>query len=219
MSAEAVSLLNSDDVHPVALFVLLTKTFGKEFIGWEPETLWAELRLTFSTAPSLKLRAKIQALRTCLSTHSPFEYWECFEACAYGLAGLPPRFDLVQQANPMQCIHTIDVLKALNTKQSITPEVWKYCAAALHADGTCYGPGSLAPANTYLLRLTDAGLHRAVQLLLSNRRVASEGGNRLTLQAFKAQTILDYSSLQKARLRQQLRLLGPAQTSQVAHGN
>ncbi len=191
--------------HPGLLTVLLLGEFGREFLAWEPQTLWFEINRTWGQDPAVANRSKIQACRTILVADSPFEQWEIFEAVAFGLVGLSPRFDLIQKCSGFKCIFALDTMKQLRAKTDIAPEIYKYCAASLHAEGFAYAPGSLRPANTFLRELVPPEVVRAVGLAFEAESPARlPRGSAIALQTQKSRAVARFSEIQRAALTQQL---------------
>lgn len=197
------------DAHAIVLTMLLLKEFGREYLAWEPETLWFEINRTWKRDPSVVNRTKIQACRTILVAPSSYEDYGVFEAIAFGLVGQPPIFDMMQKADPFKCLFALDCIKALNSKAQVSPEVYKYCAASMHAAGFAFCPGSMEPANKHLRYFVGPDLQNSVDLILSSDHTTVPRGSALALQAGKSQMVADFSTVQRRALAEQVKRLLP----------
>ncbi len=200
----------NSDTHPLILGLILLKTFKTEYLGWEPETVWAEIYLSFGRTPSAVSRNKIQAIRSSMVAPAPYEAWDIFENVALGLRGLPPRFDMVQQANPLQCAFALEVLSSLRSDIKVSNEVYKYVAATLFSAGYVYAPGPLEPCNVYLRQLGEgatATMQDAVRLLVANNSMGVAARSAVGLQAAKSQAIVAFVRKQNALFIEQSRRL------------
>ena len=201
----------NSETHPLVLGLILLKTFKTEYLGWEPETVWAEIYLSFGRTPSAASRNKIQAIRSSMVASAPYEAWDIFENVALGLRGLPPRFDMVQQANPLQCAFALDVLSSLRQDVKVSKEVYKYVAAGMFSAGYVYGPGPLEPCNDYVQKLGEgstSSMQDAVRLLVANNSPGVAARSPIGLQAAKSQAIVAFVRKQNALfIEQSSRLL------------
>jgi len=178
------------DTHPAVLILLLTKEFGDEYVGWEPETLWTEIARKWGGL-SMMNRTKIQAARTCLTNTYPYESWTVFEPVACGLMGNPPQFDMVERASPWRCGFALTTMQYLRDDFKIESEIYKYIAASLHDAGFAYATGALLPVNKHLRRLTDATLHDKVAATFKEKRVVQDN-SAVALHQSKARHLDDF---------------------------
>jgi len=197
------------DTHPLVLGLLLLKTFKTEYLAWEPETVWAEIYLSFGVTPSAAARNKVQSVRSCMVANSPYEQWDIFEDIAFGLLGLPAKFDSVQKAAVKQCAFAVECLSSLRQDVQVSTEVYKYCAASMMDEGMAFCPGQLEPANMYLRDRTEImpGLQDSVRLLVANNAGLVVGRSAAGLQAAKAREVALFVSLHRNRFIEQSRTL------------
>ena len=128
------NLFTHHDAHPVVLQFALLRAFGADWIGWEPETIWASIQKSFQTQISELARAKVQAVKTCLSSPGPWESWQVFEKVIQALNNNIPRWDLMQAPTIEQLYAGVDVLEEIH-RRPFSDEVKLYMAAAvLHED-------------------------------------------------------------------------------------
>ncbi|MAP23575.1 MAG: hypothetical protein CL582_21820 [Alteromonadaceae bacterium] len=198
------------ETHPLILNLLLLKEFGLEYLGWEPETCWIEIGRSWNTTISEINRNKIQAIRTCHVSDSPYEKWETFEKVAMGFVGLTPKFDLIQKATPHRAALALDVMGQVREKQPISDEIYKYVAAVMMDSGIVYGPGPMEPSNKYLTKFVNSGKQAEVRdALLTRKKPTFSGNNENDIQLMKAISIKDFLESASRMLLTQLKKLIP----------
>lgn len=134
------NLFTHHDTHPIVLNFALIKTFGLDWMGWQPETLWAEIHKNFKSQISELSRAKVQTLRTIATTEAPWEYWQVFEKVIQGLNNNIPNFEIMQAPTLEQLYAGVDMIEQLRTSD-FSDEVRLYMAGAvLHEDVTYVPP-------------------------------------------------------------------------------
>ncbi len=189
--------------HPLLLDLIMVKKFGPEYLSWEPETCWQEVKLTWGTTVSESCRNKIQAVRTCHVSERPYESWEVFEKVAVGLSGMSPRFDLIQRVTPQSMAVAVDVMTQIKEKRNISEEVYRYIAAGMLDDGFVLGVGPLEPVNKYLASRVGEKLQKEVGRELKSRRPD------ISVQAMKSLSVKDYVESQSRALLAQLKVIFP----------
>tara|TARA_B100001250_G_scaffold414436_1_gene452819 strand:- start:1661 stop:2302 length:642 start_codon:yes stop_codon:yes gene_type:complete len=190
--------------HPLLLDLLMVKEFGPEYLSWEPETCWAEIKLTWNTTISENSRNKLQAVRTCHVSDQPYESWNVFEKVCMALAGVSPRFDLVQRVSPHVMALALDIMGQVKDKKAVSKEVYRYVGAALLDDGMAFGPGPLEPCNKYIAdRVSTSRQELIKKALKGNTRDLSD------VQIMKSQSVLDYVEGQSRALLSQLKVIFP----------
>lgn len=198
------------ETHPLILNLLLLKEFGLEYLGWEPETCWVEIERSWGTTISEINRNKIQAIRTCHVSDSPYEKWEIFEKVAMGFVGLTPKFDLIQKATPHRAALALDVMSQVREKQPVSDEVYKYVAAVMMDSGLTYGPGPMEPSNKYLTKFIDSEKQAEVKnALLVRKKPTFSGNNENDIQLMKAISVKDFLESASRTLLTQLKKLIP----------
>lgn len=120
----------------------LSSYFGRDWVTWEPETLWISLSRR-GVEPSAHARAKIHAVRTLLRTDSFFRRWEVFYLCCQALNGNLPDFDLCRPASLPQLFHVAWVADQLRPGVAYGDEVCRWVAACALNDGVVFLPPPL----------------------------------------------------------------------------
>jgi hypothetical protein len=194
--------------HPLALNLIMIKEFGPEYLGWEPETCWIEIQRTWGASISELNRNKLQAIRTCHTSNQPYERWEVFDSVAVGLMGMPPRFDLIQKPSPHRAAVAIDIMQQVKEGETISPEIYKYIAAAFLDYGLAYAPDPLGPCNTYLTKFVSQQQQSRVKSALArNRKPSFDGTNEDDIQIMKCLSVKDFTEFFSRELLLQLKNL------------
>ena len=136
------NLFTHHDTHPVVLNFAMMKQFGIEWVGWEPETCWAEIQREFKTQVSELSRAKLQVIRTLAVSNAPWEQWQVFEKVIQGLNNNIPNFEIMQAPSLEQLYAGIDIMEQLRTVE-FDHEVKLYAAAAVLHENVTFVPAPL----------------------------------------------------------------------------
>jgi len=196
------------NTHPLVLSLLMTKECGQEYLGWEPETCWSEIKSIWGVTPSEATRNKIQAIRTCRVSDQPYERWEAFDNVAVALFGMPPRFDSIQRPSPQRAAGAISIMRHAREGKDLSPEVYKYVAATMLDHGHSYGLGPLSPCNKYLSEQLGSGVVTSVKESLESKRQLFSGGPvEQNVQAMKALSVRDFVENLSRMLLTQLEVL------------
>lgn len=116
-------------VQPKVYKDLLEKTFGVDWLGWEPETVLQEIYRVFSVNPPSLIRDKIFATQTFLNTDLFWEDVMAFEdiILAFGDRHVDP--DLVQVCLPGELAYGVIVAEALKKKKDFVSDITSYVRA------------------------------------------------------------------------------------------
>lgn len=155
--------LQHQHAHPALLLRALQARLGPACLEWDPEVVWHETIRHFGSKPSRLAQAKIQAVRTILSTYRVWEDWPTFAFVGASLYRVADAAYLPKLA-PYQCVGTVRLMQALSSyapghSPLLSPDVLKYIAACLHDAGVVYAPPPLMSCNRFLNNLTDSTLH------------------------------------------------------------
>lgn len=129
------------DTHPLTLYILLTSTYGTDWLEWEAETIWAELMDDFkSSSISDHVKSKVQAVKTVSVTEWPFTKWEIFCPITQALNNNIPDFEVLRKPTPSQLMVSVDIMTMIRNDVEYSQEVQQFCAAALMDEGLYYAP-------------------------------------------------------------------------------
>ena len=181
------------DTHPLVLNVLMLAEFGAEYLGWEAETCWDEIRSVWGVSASDNSKNKLQAVRTIYVSQDVGSEWEVFEKVAAGLVGIPPRMDIMQRPTAARAAFALDIITTVRAEKDVRDEVYRYCSAVLRDHGMVYGPDSLEPANKFLPSETRALSDKIRNLVKSDASPESITDNTVVVQLMKSYSVRDYT--------------------------
>jgi hypothetical protein len=131
------------DAHPVALAMVLQEKFRHFWIDYEAETLRFEILATFkATSISDHNWAKIQAVRTLMSSDSFWSAWEVFEKVIQSLNNNLPTFEVAQRCTVAQLMAGVDMASQVR-QLPFNEEVLGYISASSIEEGITYLPDPL----------------------------------------------------------------------------
>lgn len=177
--SEAVSSIFSDDVTKIAQESPLEKsstaigvvralsTLGKEWVAWEPETIWASLKDSGVTVTEL-LKAKVQAVKTLLTTNAFWRDHLAFEKVVVSLNGGLPLFDQYQHPSSGMIARAIRQANEIR-KAEFSDEVLKYIAAVAFEAGLLVLPEPLDIAQESLDEMTSPVVGRHLREEISRQ--------------------------------------------------
>lgn len=127
----------------MALAVYLSSKYGKNWVTWEPETLWLTLA-NDGIMPSAHTRAKIQAMRTLLGGTFFFDRWEVFQLCCQALNNNLPDFEVCRPATLPQLFHAVWAASQIHPNPvAYSDEVQRWVAACALNEGIVFLPPPL----------------------------------------------------------------------------
>jgi hypothetical protein len=184
------------DTDPLAIDLTLVGNFGKDWIDWEPETLWEMIGRIGGQNLAQEVKDKVQALKTM---HAGDYFWEdegLFEKVCLALNGIQPNFEERQNLNIPQIAKAISVSSRIKTTP-FSDEVAAHIAAKAHQEGFLILPTMLAfaqPALSSLQTGLDA-LVSHVQKAYAARIPPGTGDDPLSVQLRKLYAVENYVAL------------------------
>jgi hypothetical protein len=130
------------DSHPIVIKFALIKAFGFEWLKWEPETIWSEIKRVFQSEISEHARAKIHCLRALVVGEQPWNSWQVFEKVIQGLNNNIPKWTLMQAPSLEQLYAGVDIIMTIR-ENKFGDEVRRYMAAAVLNEDIFYVPPPL----------------------------------------------------------------------------
>jgi len=152
----------------VDLLRLLTSALGKEWVLWEPETVWSEMKRAFGETPNEVLKSKVQALKTLLTTQAFWRDHLAFEKVVVSLNGRVPVFDQYQHPSPAMIACALKEAFRIR-KAEFSDEVLRYIAAICFDDGLIVLPEPLDIAQESLDEMTSPIVGRQIREDLHRR--------------------------------------------------
>lgn len=150
-------LSDKRELHLLVLDILCLRELGPEFITYEPETLFAEMRERFGPLG----RVTSEKLLACQVLHSNNSYWtewEAFEKVTASISGEVAIFSYVQPPDPEEAAISLSTAQQF-ADHEYSEEVLRYIAAACLQTGLFYLEGPLAVALPYAKEyISDKGI-------------------------------------------------------------
>jgi hypothetical protein len=143
------NLFNHPDTHAILLDILLTKTFGPNWLGWDPTTIVAEITAEFKQQVSELSYGKINAVKTMHLNEAYWTDWEAFVPICLALNDEIPSFTLLVKPSIGQCMSAADTALILR-KEEYSHEVGSFIACLAIDEGIDYLPAPLDFAEPYL---------------------------------------------------------------------
>lgn len=132
----------------------VTARLGREWVTWEPETLWAELKRRAGKLPDEITRNKIQAARTLLTSESFWKDHWVFEKVVLAFNSRVPVFNEYQRPSPAMIAKGI--LEAGKIRDlPFSDEIRTYVALVAFLDGLILLPEPLEFAQDALNGMTS----------------------------------------------------------------
>jgi len=135
----AKNIFGHPDTHPLLLDIVLLNKYGAAWLGWEPETVWAEIEDDFKQSISVHARNKIQALRTCHAVTTPWEAWGVFNVVCQAFNNNVPNFRILQKPSIAQLVVAVDIMKRIRDAV-FSDEVEIFIATCFLDEGVSYLP-------------------------------------------------------------------------------
>lgn len=196
-----MQILNEPEATPLELVDYMVMHHGKDWVNWEPETIWQILDVD-RYEQSVYNKNKLQALQMVLSNSLFWKDWLAFEKCVLAFNNVPPRFDVIESVSPAQMAYAIriarQVRKIETTKQSgrlpaFDVEVKKYIAIRSYLDGLIYLPEPLDFAQNELDKLTGLGRHADTVKAATNNPKFEIEEDPISIGAAKAMIVRSYA--------------------------
>lgn len=142
----------SDNVNPLTLRDLLLEEYKIDWLEWLPEVTDITL---FGAEKNSILSNKIQAIRACLTTDTPWLEWHIFENCGKAFNHQMPNFNLIQPLSLGECETTMYTMQHLRDGESFSEEVLSYVASVAANENFVYLPDDMyvGKAQPYLKKL------------------------------------------------------------------
>jgi hypothetical protein len=183
---EVGRLFNTTDVPPLVYREVLAEKYKGDWMEWEPETLWWQVRKDFGPVNEIA-RNKIMALRACLKTNTPWIDWDAFENVANAFNDNIPIFGLVQPPELEEAAYAVMMLRELED-WPFGSEVSGYLAAVCLSAGLIYAPEEWFPSAQYFI---DRQSHNPALVEEARRAWEALRGRALTTIEWREDNALD----------------------------
>lgn len=187
----AASFLTSPTTHPTALHVLCLRRFGAKYLGWEPETVWQELRRVYDKAPSSLNKSKINACKVTHTSDAPFDDWYVFEKVVLPFGFVLPQFGVLQKPSVAVATHGVGVMLQLRSKD-FSGDVEKYISGILLTEGFVTPPKQLEFLGRRVKDVVSTDLYTRVENILSGADRSLPKDAILAAQVLKHRDLQNY---------------------------
>lgn len=136
----AARALANEKTTPFGILLAMYDEMGYEWVNWEPETIWDEIREKLDVDPPRTNKDKIMALKLCIKTTVPWEDWHPFTATVLAFNDVPVDMEMGQECSPAHLAYGVKVLTSLQPGHEYKRDVQFTAAAMLIANGICWVP-------------------------------------------------------------------------------
>ncbi len=136
-SGDLKKLCLEDESNPIVIAGALDDATGKEWRGWDAETLVDFLKLP---KDAIKQLDKIMAVQVALTNPDVFEDWHLFVHCNSAFNHRRASFEWLDAPSYLELAWTCTVLNALNRGNSYQPGVLRFVTAICAHDGLVFFP-------------------------------------------------------------------------------
>ena len=116
-----------------------TRVFGKEWLKWEPETLFSEIRRHWGVTPIEAIREKILALQTFLTTDLFWDDFLVFEKIILAFNDREVDHDLIQCCTPEELAYGMKMAMEVRNRGDFVFDIKAYIQSCHREAGVlCY---------------------------------------------------------------------------------
>lgn len=135
--------------HPLYLDMKLLEKYGPQWLEWEPETIWSEIKDDFGAGSiSVHVRNKINAMKLMHVADTPWSAWEVFAVVCQALNDNIPDFRILQKPSPDQIIAAVNIMQRVK-RLEFSEEVARFIAACFLDDGVFFLPPPVSFAQIF----------------------------------------------------------------------
>lgn len=175
---------------PRELVEFITKVLGGEWLEWEPETVWSEIRRLSGAPVSHILKNKINAAKVLLTSTYFWRDNLVFEKVVLALNDVMPMFDRYQGPSPGMIARAVRISKEIRDLE-FSDEVKRYIAVVCLNDGLAVLPGHLEFVKGHLDSISPNKTDWAD--LVNNKEDEGYTKELLGVQTAKARAVQEYA--------------------------
>jgi len=132
----SINVFQHPDAHPAILDMLLFKRYGRDWLGWEGETIEWRIPQDFNTPDVGDLAMhKIEAMRTLHVNANFWTRWEVFLWLTMPLNDLYPDFVVMQVPTLAQCLVSTEIADSVHLNHEWSQELRDYLGVVYRHDG------------------------------------------------------------------------------------
>lgn len=137
------------ETNPIHLANEMNAAYGREWLDWEPETLWETIRKDWKTYPNEESKNKLMAIKVVMANEYFWNEWEVFEKVCTALNSRVPVFQTMDDLSIGElalAVHLVSKLK----RRPFGIEVKAYVASEAQEEGYVMLPEVLSFAQEQL---------------------------------------------------------------------
>lgn len=126
-----------EEMHPIELKNYLVDNYKTDWLEWVPEVV----DLTILAGKNNEyISNKIQAIRICQTTDTPWDEWHVFEKVGKSFNHQIPDFGIMQPLSLGECLTTMHVMTLLRPEENFSEEVLSYIGSVAANENYVYLP-------------------------------------------------------------------------------
>jgi len=133
------TLFRHHDTHPIVLELALLRLFGHQWLEWEAETIWREVKETLSSDVSFLNKSQVQAMRSLHLSDRAWHEWEVFAPICQALNNNVPSFDRLVPPTIAQSMNAVDIFARVKVLE-FAAEPRRLIAGSFLYEDVCYCP-------------------------------------------------------------------------------
>ena len=135
--------------NPIECVAGMLEGYGRDWLEWEPETLWETIRKDYGTYPNDEAKNKLMAAKTIMANDYFWQEWEVFEKACSAFNDRIPTFSSMEELSVAEMAWGVQVASKLKDR-TFGNEVQAYVASRAHEEGYVLLPEVLKFAQRYL---------------------------------------------------------------------
>lgn len=134
-AVEVKSLLESPATMAFTLYLVMHKKYDEEWLGWEPLTVYLELRDEFRAEPATEVMDRLSAIQLVMSTSSFYDDLYAFMGVCNTLADGSPSFDVLDPATVAEMAWAMTEIGLMREHVPFAPTIVDYMKNMLEMEG------------------------------------------------------------------------------------
>jgi len=126
------NIFRAEDPHPMKLVKELMEMFGEDWLEWEPEMLWLEIKDERGKEPTRPVKDTIQAMLSLLRTESFWQEHHVFLHMVEALNGRSPDFSMLPEPSPEELAFAVTVANEVRDSNPVKSPNGEVVAAGVY---------------------------------------------------------------------------------------
>jgi len=142
-------IFTSEKIAPSVLGEVLADKYGKEWLGWNYETLYPTIENSFHTEIHPVNKEKINAVKCLLMVDSFWKEWNVFAPVVKAFNNLITNFSMMEECSPGEMAWAVSEADKIRN-EDFSDEVILYIRACCHSQGLILFPEQLSFAHVVI---------------------------------------------------------------------